>query len=59
MTEGDTKEELEFDDSLPQDIHLHKIAVPGGWVFITYVTRSDGEASYTSLISTVYVPGRR
>jgi hypothetical protein len=52
-------EEPEFDDTLPEDIRIHRISVPGGWVFITYARRKDGEETYTSQLSTVYVPGRR
>lgn len=49
----------EFDDKLPDDIRIHKVSVPGGWVYITYVRRKDGDNPYTSELSTVYVPGRR
>jgi hypothetical protein len=51
--------DVDYDQELPADIHIHKISVPGGWIFLTYVRREDESGPYTSDISTVYVPGRR
>ena len=51
--------DVDYDRELPGDIHIHRISVPGGWVYLTYVRRKDGDKEYTSDISTVYVPGRR
>lgn len=51
--------DVDYDRELPEDIHIHRISVPGGWVFLTYVRRKVGDEIYTSDISTVYVPGRR
>jgi hypothetical protein len=51
--------DVDYDRELPEDVHVHRISVPGGWVFLTYVRRKDGGDFYTSDISTVYVPGRR
>jgi hypothetical protein len=51
--------DVDYDRELPDDIHIHRISVPGGWVYLTYVRRKDGGDVYTSDISTVYVPGRR
>jgi hypothetical protein len=59
MDNPPVNEELEFDDALPDDIRLHRVSVPGGWIYITYVRRSEGDVPYTSQISTLYVPGRR
>jgi hypothetical protein len=50
---------VDYDRELPEDVHIHRISVPGGWIYLTYVVRKDGATSYTSNISTVYVPGRR
>jgi hypothetical protein len=58
MSETD-ENHVDYDRELPEDIHIHKISVPGGWVYLTYVRRKDGDSAYTSDISTVYVPGRR
>jgi hypothetical protein len=51
--------DVDYDRELPEDIHIHRISVPGGWIYLTYVRRKDGGDVYTSDISTVYVPGRR
>ncbi len=59
MEHPQDNEEPEFDDTPPEDIHIHRVSVPGGWVFIAYVRRKDGGKTYTSQLSTVYVPGRR
>lgn len=58
MTEAE-ENEVDYDRELPEDIHIHRISVPGGWVYLTYVRRNEGGNEYTSDISTVYVPGRR
>lgn len=55
----DEDNDVDYDRELPHDIHIHKISVPGGWIYLTYVMRKDGDNEYTSDISTVYVPGRR
>lgn len=59
MKELETLEENELDDSLPEDIRIHKVSVPGGWIYITYIQRKEGGKVYTTQLSTVYVPGRR
>ena len=51
--------DVDYDRELPDDIHIHRISVPGGWVYLTYVRKKDRDSVYTSDISTVYVPGRR
>ena len=51
--------DVDYDRELPEDIHIHRISVPGGWIYLTYVRRKDGGDVHTSDISTVYVPGRR
>jgi len=52
-------EENELDDSLPEDIRIHKVSVPGGWIYITYIQRKEGSKVHTIQLSTIYVPGRR
>ncbi|MEA3558674.1 MAG: hypothetical protein U9R75_05405 [Candidatus Thermoplasmatota archaeon] len=59
MVHSQSNADLEFDNEIPDDLRIHRISVPGGWVYITYVRRKDGEEYYTSEISTLYVPGRR
>ena len=51
--------EVDYDRKLPEDLHIHRISVPGGWIYLTYVRKKDGDGEFTSDISTVYVPGRR
>ncbi|MGA1793057.1 MAG: hypothetical protein ACMUHM_03825 [Thermoplasmatota archaeon] len=59
MKDNETLEENELDDSLPEDIHIHKVSVPGGWIYITYIQRKEGGKVHTIQLSTIYVPGRR
>ncbi len=59
MEENQIPEEVEVDYNLPADMRIHKASVPGGWVYITYVQRTENGKEYTSQLSTVYVPGRR
>ncbi|MGA1819897.1 MAG: hypothetical protein ACMUHU_02690 [Thermoplasmatota archaeon] len=59
MNDLEIPEEKELDDSLPEDIHIHKVSVPGGWIYITYIQRKEGGKVHTTQLSTVYVPGRR
>jgi len=59
MADPETPEEPDFNDTLPEDLHIHKASVPGGWVFITYIQRTEGCKTYTTQVSTVYVPARR
>ncbi|MFO8050215.1 MAG: hypothetical protein R6V01_00765 [Thermoplasmatota archaeon] len=49
----------EMDKELSDDIHVKSISVPGGWIYITYVRRKEGDGYRTTAISTCYVPGRR
>jgi len=55
----ETADESELDDSLPDDIRIHKVSVPGGWVYIAYIQSKEGGKLHTTQLSTVYVPGRR
>ncbi|MBN1390026.1 MAG: hypothetical protein JXA22_05230 [Candidatus Thermoplasmatota archaeon] len=59
MTDPETPEENTLDDTLPDDIRIHKVSVPGGWIYISYVKRKIGGRYFTTQLSTVYVPGRR
>jgi len=59
VADAETPEEPVFDDTLPEDVHIHKASVPGGWVYIVYVQRKVGGKAFTTQLSTVYVPGRR
>ena len=58
MTE-EGENDVDYDRELPEDIHIHRISVPGGWIYLTYVRNKDGDRVRTTDISTVYVPGRR
>jgi len=59
LKEPEIQEDNELDDSLPEDIRIHKVSVPGGWIYITYIRRKEGGRVHTTQLSTVYVPGRR
>jgi len=52
-------EKFDLEKELPDDVHVRKLSVPGGWIYVTFITREGEEGPYTSEISTVYIPGRR
>ena len=45
--------------NLPDDMHVDRYSVPGGWIYIVSVEREENGKNYTSCVSTCYVPGRR
>ncbi len=57
--ETEISEDNELEDTLPEDMRIHKASVPGGWIYITYVQRKEDGKDHTTQLSTVYVPGRR
>jgi len=59
LADPEMPEDNVVEGSLPEDIHIHKASVPGGWIYITYIQRCEGGKAYTIQLSTVYVPGRR
>jgi hypothetical protein len=59
MTKPANIEELELEQELSDDIHIQRISVPGGWIYLTYVRRTENGKTYTSAITSTYVPGRR
>lgn len=59
MTETASIEELELEQELSDDIRIQRISVPGGWIYLTYVRRTENGVTYTSAITSTYVPGRR
>ncbi len=44
---------------IPDDMHVDRYSVPGGWIYIVSVEREENGKHYTSCVSTCYVPGRR
>ncbi|MGA1822222.1 MAG: hypothetical protein ACMUIG_06825 [Thermoplasmatota archaeon] len=59
MTEEADGDEFEIDKDISDDIHVKSISVPGGWVYLSFVRRREGDKYYTTAISSCYVPGRR
>ncbi len=51
--------DLEFEEELSDDIHIKRISVPGGWIYLTFVKNKVNGELQTTQISTCYVPGRR
>ena len=45
-------------NKLKEDMHVDSYSVPGGWIYIVSVRRTDGDECYTSCVSTCFVPGR-
>jgi hypothetical protein len=59
MSEKNTDLDLDFEEELSDDIHIQRISVPGGWIYITYVKNKVNGEYQTTQLSTCYVPGRR
>ena len=51
--------DLKVEKDLSDDIHIQRIGVPGGWIYIMYVKNMVNGEAQTTQLSTCYVPGRR